>query len=285
MNPMTTDTATMVETPSGKGAGDENFPVGSFLIPSDLRPAVHAFYAFARAADDIADNPSLSETDKLARLDAFEDGLDGKGPVTKSHALAKVLSARGVPDRHARDLLAAFRQDAVQNRYSDWDALLGYCRLSANPVGRFLMDLHGEDPRLYGPSDALCTVLQILNHLQDVRDDLLAMDRCYIPLGWLAEEGLGVDALGRERAEPGVRRIIDRCLERCDALIAEAAVRPTRITSRRLNAEMCIITDLARRLAARLRAQDPLAGRVKLSKLDFAASALAGLGGLVSGRG
>lgn len=284
MNQLATAVAETVETPSGKGAGDENFPVGSRLISRRLRPHVARFYAFARAADDIADNPDLAPEDKVRRLDLFEEGLDGKPGVPAATALRESLAETAVPDRHARDLLAAFRQDATKRRYADWDDLLGYCELSANPVGRYLMDLHGEDRAMWAPSDALCTALQILNHLQDCQADYRRLDRVYIPLDWLSGEGLDVTALDRPAAVPGLRTVLDRCLDGCDALITTARKRPVRPRNRRLHAETFVITRLAARLSRRLRRQDPLAGRVALSKADFARAALSGLGALATPR-
>lgn len=270
-----------VEAPSGKGAGDENFPVASILIAPHLRRHVMCFYAFARAADDVADSAELASADKLHRLDRFEAGLDGDAAVEKGYALRQSLLETGVTDRHARDLLNAFRQDAVQNRYADWQALIGYCQLSANPVGRYLMDLHGEDRALWPASDALCTVLQILNHLQDLQGDLAKMDRVYLPLDMLQAQGLDVDVLEQSSMPVGLRVILNTCLDRCDAMILEAQARPVRLRSRRLNAEMRVITALAAKLSARLRRDDPLAMRVKLSKPDFVRGAFAGFLGLL----
>ena len=204
--------ASSIETPSGKGAGDENFPVGSILIAPRLRPHVARFYAFARAADDIADNPALSAAEKIDRLDAFEAGLGGAGPA-KAVRLAESLAETRVTDRHARDLLAAFRQDARQTRYRYWDDLIGYCTLSANPVGRYLLDLHGEDPGGWPASDALCSVLQILNHIQDAASDLAAMDRVYVPENLLRAEGLTIDVLRSAQSPAGYRCVLDQLLE------------------------------------------------------------------------
>jgi hydroxysqualene synthase len=273
-----------VETPSGKGAGDENFPVASLLVARRLRPHVARFYAFARAADDIADNPGLPPEDKLRRLDLLEAGLDGRPGVAVAFALRESLAETGVPDRHARDLLAAFRQDATKLRYRDWDDLLGYCELSANPVGRYLMDLHGEARALWPAADALCTALQILNHLQDCQADYRRLDRVYLPVDWLAGQGIEVEVLDLPAAPPGLRRVLDLCLDGCEALIATARTRPVRPRSRRLHAEMALITRLAARLAARLRRQDPLAGRVGLSRADFARAGLSGLAALAMPR-
>ena len=276
-----------VETPTGKGAGDENFPVGSILISRRLRPHVARFYHFARAADDIADNPDLAPQDKIARLDLFEAGLDGAPDAPqKATELRSSLAATNVPDRHARDLLAAFRQDAVKQRYENWDELIGYCELSANPVGRYLMDLHGENQGLWGASDALCTVLQILNHLQDCQKDYHQMNRVYLPLDMLATEGLDLKVLDQSRSPPAFRRLLDRILARCEQMVRTARQRPVPPVSRRLHAEMAVITALAGRLTRRLQTEDPLAGRVKLSKADFALAALSGLRALATpGRG
>ena len=276
MNRQAIQSEAEIETPTGKGAGDENFPVGSFLIAPRLRPHVMHFYAFARAADDIADNPALTPEEKIRRLDQMEAGLDGPGP-DKARLLAESLNATGVTDRHARDLLVAFRQDAVQTRYDDWKALLGYCDLSANPVGRFLMDLHGEDRALWSASDALCTVLQILNHLQDCQDDYRQMNRVYLPSELLVD----VSVLDLNASTPSFRAVLDEILTRCDALLEIARTRPVRPRSRRLAAEMGVITRLAARLKTRLANQDPLAARVALSKLDFAVSALGGVWTLI----
>ena len=274
-------TDTRVETPSGKAAADENFPVGSWLLPAALRPHVAIYYAFARAIDDIADNPALAAEDKIARLAAFEAALvdpaaDRPG-LEKASRLRASLAATGVTAARGTDLVAAFKQDAVKRRYADWGELIGYCRLSANPVGRYLLDLHGEDPAGYPASDALCTALQILNHLQDCQDDYRALDRVYLPQDWLAAEGLDVGALEAAASPPGFRRLLDRCLDGVDRLLAEASQLPGRLRSARLAMEAAIIVQLARRLARRLRAGDPLAGRVALSRADFLLCGLKGV--------
>lgn len=271
----------MVESPSGKTAADENFPVGSWLLPAAKRPHVAAYYAFARAADDIADDPALSSDDKVARLTAFGEALEsGDGDpalFAKAHRLRASLDATGVPRRHGLDLLSAFKQDAVKRRYADWAELVDYCDRSAAPVGRFLLDLHGEDRALWPATDALCNALQVLNHLQDCGDDRRALDRVYIPLDWLAERGGDVADLDRPASTPALRHAIDRCLDGVDALLDLARPFPDALRNRRLAAESAVIVGLAERLAARLRRGDPLAQRVALGKGDFALSGVKGL--------
>ncbi len=257
---------------SGKTAGDENFPVGSILLPARLRPHVATFYAFARAADDIADDPDLAAEMKIARLDrmaaALRDG-DGHDDGTAARMRAS-LADTGIAPRHCLDLLDAFRQDATTRRYGDWDDLIAYCLRSAAPVGRYLIDLHGEDRALYRASDALCNALQLLNHLQDCASDYRRLDRVYIPQPWLAAEGLTVEALAAARCEPALRRVLDRVLDGIDDLLAAAAPLAAGMRSRRLAMEAAAIHAIARRLAARLRRRDPLVAQVRLGRMAYA---------------
>ena len=272
------------ETPSGKGANDENFPVGSFLLPRRLRPHVATYYAFARAIDDIADNPELEPAEKIKRLKAFDAALkgeDGYGAAyDKAHALRRSMAETDIPTVHGSDLVAAFVQDSEKNRYATWDDLLGYCALSANPVGRYLLDLHGEDRAGYRYSDALCTVLQITNHLQDCGDDRRELDRVYVVGDWMAEEGTCVEDLDRDAFTPGMRRVADRMLDGCEALMADVRLLPRALKSKSLAMESAVIVNLAERLIEILRKGDPLASRVALKKIDFAS---AGLRGVVGG--
>jgi squalene synthase HpnC len=277
--------AVVLETPSGKGAGDENFPVGSRLLPAALRPHVMAFYAFVRAADDVADNPALAPADKIARLERIARALTGSeaeaAALPKAAALRASLRATGVTPRHALDLLAAFTQDATKLRYRDFADLLGYCALSARPVGRYLLDLHGQRPALYALSDPLCDALQVLNHLQDCQADYRQLDRVYLPLDRFAAAGIGVEELDRARASPALRRMLDDTLAGVDQLLRAAEDLPRALTSRRLAAEAAVILAIAQRLAALLRRRDPLAGRVELRRPALLRCGLRGLGRLL----
>jgi farnesyl-diphosphate farnesyltransferase len=274
-----TPNAESVETPSGKWRSGENFPVGSFLIRRDLRPHVHAFYRFARNADDIADNPALIPKEKIARLDrmaAILKGDSGKDSPAAS-AMRESLLETGITAQHCHDVLHAFRLDAVKLRYRDWDDLMGYCRYSASPVGRQLLDLHGESRTTWPASDALCSALQVLNHLQDCADDYRRLDRVYLPLDDLAAEGTGIGALTEDALSKGLRRVLDRLLDRTAALVDQARGLPPLVVSRGLRWESSVIVDLAARLLRRLRRGDPLASRVALRKTDFLAAFLTGV--------
>ena len=187
------------------------------------------------------------------------------------------LAETGGTATHCHDVLRAFRQDAVKLRYRDWDDLMEYCRYSASPVGRQLLDLHGEGRHTWPASDALCSALQVLNHVQDCADDYRTLDRVYIPLDDLASEGCTVEALAAPALSPALRRVLDRLLDNTEALIATASDLPPRVAARGLRWESAVIVALAGRLARRLRQGDPLAGRVALSKSDFAAAFVTGM--------
>lgn len=271
--------AETVEAWSGKDRGDENFPVGSALIAARLRPHVHAFYAFARNADDIADSATLASAEKIARLDVMEDVLLGRRTSGSPSAarLRASLAETSITPQHSCDLLAAFRRDATQLRYADWDDLLDYCRYSAMPVGRHVLDLHGESRDTWPASDALCAALQVENHLQDCARDLAALDRCYLPGDLLAAHAARVEDLHGGALTPGLRRVLDALLDRCDDLNRTAGDLPRRTRDRRLRLETGVIVGLSRRLARRLRRGDPLAARVRLRKSDALAAILGAL--------
>ena len=276
------DEAASVETPSGKVAADENFPVGSRLLSARLRPHVAAFYAYARAIDDIADSPELDSADKIVRLDGFARAASGAETTDpafrKAHDLRASLAATGVTHRHCVDLTLAFKQDATKLRYDDWDALVDYCNHSAAPVGRYLIDLHGESSDAYPASDALCNALQVLNHLQDCGDDYRTLNRVYLPQDWMAEAGIGVEVLGGDRASASLRRVIDRSLDAIDRLLASAECLPDQLRDVRFALEAATIVAIARKLGRELRRRDPLAERVVLTRPQLAACAARGIG-------
>ncbi len=275
---------------SGKGHADENFPVASALIAARHRPVVLAFYRVARMSDDIADHPGLSAAEKLDRLEAIEASLTGEGTAAPAAvALRAVLARRGITDRHMRDLLVAFRRDAVKTRYASWDELMDYCRYSAAPVGRFMLDVHGESPATWPASDALCAALQVINHLQDCGKDYRDLDRVYLPLEDLAREGLDTRALGEAKASPALLRVIAALAERTGDLLAAARPLDAGVRDTRLALEIGVIHALAVSLERRLRIRDPLSQRTQHGKIEAVGVALMGAAGTfgarLSGRG
>ena len=266
-------TLSNVETPSGKDVAYENFPVGSWLLPAKLRPHVAIFYDFARSSDDIADNPNLTPEEKVNRLDGYEAALLGHvsehAEFEKANRMRISLAETGVPQQHCIDLLAAFKQDATKLRYDDWDDLVDYCMLSAASVGRYMVDLHGGSRDGFGPSDALCVALQIINHLQDSQDDYRVLNRVYLPQDWMTEAGIDVSALTEKLTSPALRRVFDLTLANVEQLMIDARRLPVGLSSKRLAMESAAIVRIAEALIIRLRQRDLLTRRVELKKVEY----------------
>jgi squalene synthase HpnC len=261
---------TVSESLSGKTARDENFPVASRLIARRRRPIILAFYRFVRAADDVADNSELSAEEKLALLDHLADALGGRAEDPEAEPLRLALRAQEIAPKHALDLLDAFRLDAVKNRYANVDELMDYCRLSAMPVGRFVLDVHGERRSLWPASDALCAALQVINHLQDCGEDYRRLDRVYLPQSTLDAHGATVEMLGGRRAPPQLLGAIAELARHAAALVEQGGELVPQIADVRLSLEIAAIHGLARRLADRLQHRDPLSQPVHLGKFEFA---------------
>ena len=263
---------------SGKGHRNENFPVASRLIARRHRGIIRAFYEFVRTADDIADHVKLAPEEKLALLDRLEASLVGTSDADpEGVALRARLAERGLASRHAQDLLIAFRMDVNKQRYVNWDELIRYCSYSAMPVGRFVLDVHGESRATWQANDALCAALQIINHLQDCADDYRNLDRVYIPLDALAAEGENVEALAAPAASPALRRCLVALAERTEALLRDAHPLPDLVKDRRLSLEISVIETLAQKLVQILRVRDPLSEDVHLGKAAFAGIGIVGI--------
>lgn len=270
---------------SGKGHRDENFPVASRLVRRELREPILAFYRFARAADDVADHPTATEKLKFAQLDELEAGLRGtKDASAEGVALRAVLGTHGLTDQHALDLLEAFRRDVVKRRYADWAELMDYCRYSAAPVGRFVLDLHGEPRSLWPLNDALCAALQVINHLQDCAKDYASLDRVYIPLDVLSAQGIGVEKLKEKRAGAALRTVIAGLAGRTKVLLDRSRSFASGIVDRRLALEVGVIQALAESLAVRLIHRDPLSERVHHHAAEMMCLAAYGAAGVLAGR-
>jgi len=269
---------TPVEARSGKGHRDENFPVASRLIHPRHREPILAFYEFVRTADDIADHATLAPQDKLALLDRLEAALLGRtSDDSVAVALRAQLTARHLSPRHAQDLLTAFRMDVTKLRYRDWDDLIGYCTYSAMPVGRFVLDVHGESRTTWPANDALCAALQIINHLQDCGKDYRDLDRVYIPLDSLRDTGATVAELGEQRASAGLLDCIHKLAHRTGDLLRHSRPFTAGIEDSRLALEVAVIQTFAERLVTLLKHRDPLSQRVHLGKAGVAGFGVLGL--------
>ena len=263
---------------SGKGHRDENFPVASYLIRPRYRKIILRFYEFVRVADDIADHPALKAPKKLELLNQLEADLTGASQEnTEAVALRSMLAERGISNRHALDILTAFKQDVIKRRYRDWDDLIDYCSYSAMPVGRFVLDVHGESRTTWPASDALCAALQIINHVQDCGADYRNLDRVYIPLDFLAAAGADVESLGNGEASPELRRCLRVIALRAGGLLRESDTLCVIVRDRRLGLEISVIQALARKLVNMLACRDPLSQSVHLGGAGAAGVGLVAL--------
>jgi squalene synthase HpnC len=257
---------------SGKGHRDENFPVASRLVSARHRPVIMAFYDFARAADDIADHPTLPADEKLRGLDRMEASLTGaSSDDALSVRLREQIAARKLSPVHALDLLKAFRQDVTKLRYADWDDLIGYCAYSAMPVGRFVLDVHGEDRATWASSDVLCAVLQIINHLQDCGKDYRALDRVYLPQDTLRAHAASTEELAESRSSPALLSCLHDLTRRTAVYFNTQPALADEIRDTRLACEVAAIGSLARKLLGVLQGSDPLADKVHLGRATLLA--------------
>jgi hydroxysqualene synthase len=266
------------ELRSGKGHRDENFPVASHLINPRFRAPILAFYEFVRVADDIADHASLAPDRKLELLDRLEGSLLGSHDADPEGVrLRATLAERALTPRHAQDLLNAFRLDVTKLRYANWDELMHYCSLSAMPVGRYVLDVHGESRATWRASDAICAALQIINHIQDCRKDYRDLDRVYVPLDYMAAAGTSVAALDAPRASPEMLACLHKLVERTAGLLRDGYPLPDQIRDFRLSLEISVIHRLASSLVRTLMARDPLHDKVHLKSLGFAGVGMLGV--------
>ena len=270
---------------SGKTHRDENFPVASWIIHPRHRAPILAFYNFVRTADDIADHAQLPADEKLRYLDLLEAELLGKGD-TQAEAvrLRKALVESGLPPRHALDLLTAFRMDVTKLRYENWDEVIHYCRYSAMPVGRFVLDVHGESTSTWAASDALCAGLQINNHLQDCGKDYRDLNRVYLPRDAMAEAGASVEELGAAKSSPQMLRCLQALAVKTGALLDEGKALAPQVRDFRLGLEVSVIQAFADKIVAMLKVRDPLSERVHLSPLELLGHSFAGMAGEVARR-
>jgi len=265
---------------SGKGHKDENFPVASFVIEARHRGLILAFYEFVRIADDIADHPTLTAEEKLAQLDRLEAELHGSGDgQPEALRLRAALAARGMSAQHPCDVLTAFRMDVTKLRYADWSELIHYCTYSAMPVGRFVLDVHGEDRSTWVASDALCAALQVNNHLQDCGKDYRDLNRVYIPKDAMTAAGMTVEMLAADRSTPEMTATLRGLTTGIERLLNESQALAPQVANMRLALEIGVIQSYAANILALLKTRDPLHERVHLNKwqsIGFLLSSLAG---------
>jgi len=267
----------------------ENFPVGR-LVPKKLRPHVHAVYAFARVADDLADegysdprqkSPDSKAPTQAQRLAVFESYQEAWQQALKGNSydsqyqwifspLQKTKAELNLPDSLFTDLLSAFAQDIVQRRYETFSDVLDYCRRSANPIGRLVLLIHGErSTELAQLSDHVCTGLQLANFWQDISVDL-GKDRIYLPQSDLRRLGVSEEDLFAGRATPNFRNCVRYQCEKTWPLFRQGELLSSRLP-RPLSWEIRLTwlggTEILRKIESQ--SYDTLSQRPKVSKFDF----------------
>ena len=266
------------ELRSGKTHRDENFPVASWIIHPRHRALILAFYNFVRTADDIADHATLGAQEKLTYLDLLEAELLGQGDSQpEAVSLRRALAERSMPPRHALDVLIAFRMDVTKLRYENWDEVIHYCRYSAMPVGRFMLDVHGESTSTWAASDALCAGLQINNHLQDCGKDYRDLNRVYLPRDALAAAGASVEGLGEKRAPAALLQCLHALAVRTEALLHDSRSLSAEVRDTRLGLEISVIQSFADKIVRLLKVRDPLSETVHLGPVQLIAHSIGGV--------
>ena len=253
----------------------ENFPVASVLLPRALRRPVAAIYAFARSADDFADEGDFPQAERLANLDRYRSELRrieaGQSPTLPLFGtLAAVIVEWSLPLRPFHDLLDAFSQDVVKARYADFGEVMHYCSRSADPVGRLMLHLYGAaQPENLVQSDAICSALQLINFWQDVEIDF-RKDRIYLPQDELARFGVSEAQIGRAEADDRWRELMAFQVDRARALMLSGAPLATRLPGR-IGLELRMIVQGGLRITDKLAAcrYDIFRDRPVLKPLDW----------------
>ena len=253
----------------------ENFPVASRLLPKHLRQPISVIYAFARRADDFADEGDLSQEERLAALNDFGDKLDlieqNKAlDDTTFIALADVIKQHQLPISLFHDLLTAFKMDVTKTRYANFGEVMEYCRYSANPVGRLLLHLNKEtSPKNLGYSDAICSALQLTNFLQDISQDIEESDRIYLPQDEMQQFGVTEEDIRNKLTNPATRRLIEFQIRRTVKLM-QAGAPLGKVLKGRMGLELRMTIMGGSRILYRLNQQhDNVFSRPRLNKWDI----------------
>ena len=273
------------ELRSGKGDRDENFPVASWIIHPRHRALILAYYNFVRTADDIADHATLPPDQKLAYLDLLEAELLGEGD-TQAEAviLRRALAERGMAPRHALDVLIAFRMDVTKLRYENWDEVIHYCRYSAMPVGRFMLDVHGESTSTWAASDALCAGSRSTTTSRIAARIFASSIASICRATRWPRVAPRSSSSGLTQSPPAMLACLQALAVRNEALLDEGRSLSAEIRDFRLGVDVAVIQAYADRIVRLLKVRDPLRERVHLNKFELLTFSLAGMIGEVGRR-
>jgi len=247
----------------------ENFPVASMLLPRWQRDPVAAIYAFARTADDIADEGEAGEAERLQQLDDMGSALlaieQGNPPAQPVYiALADTIERHALPIELFHDLLSAFRQDVSCKRYADFGALMNYCRRSANPIGRLLLHLNRQaSEQNLARSDAICSALQLINFLQDIGQDYAENGRIYLPRDEMQRFAVSEEAIRERRNSFEMKELIRFQIRRASKLLSAGSPLGMQLHGR-FGLELRSIILGGARVLEKLHAQDNVFARPRL---------------------
>ena len=269
----------VIQLLSGKTFTDENFPVASFVINKSVQKYIRTFYFFARTADDIADHSALLSKEKIKILTYFDNilKLEKKTNITVLNNIISFFPEIPFAKKYSRNLLKAFLMDAKGKKYYTWNDLVYYCKYSANPVGRFVIDLIYQKKKLlqtnfeeiYLASDSLCTSLQIINHLQDCRKDFEELRRIYIPKSFFKKYSVDKEILKLKDSNANFLDLVSEMIEKVEILLVKSDKGLRMIKPWSLRKETLIILNIAKRLSYLLKTNDVLRKNVKLSRIDL----------------
>ena len=244
-----------------------------------MRKVIRVFYSFARISDDIADSDNLTSFKKLKILNFFDKSLRNskKSNIDFLDQIINLYKKFPKSKNYSRELLKAFTLDAKKKRYKNWSDLVSYCKYSANPVGRFFIYLTYEnnnhsfedEKKIFKSSDNLCTALQIINHIQDCKDDYLKHDRVYIPLDYFQKYSLNVKVLKEDKSPIDFIFLKNDLISETERLLSQIKIGLNLIKDWRLRKETFIILNIAKRLCFLLKKDDPLLKKIKLSRIDL----------------
>ena len=254
-----------------KQAKDENFPVGMLISPK-LKNIVQTYYQAARDADDAADNPLLSAEQKKAVLDNIELAFRQPDRPTEFKSAAKLgrlFAAENLDSSLYTDLLTAFRMDAENQPIEIWEQLLNYCNYSAVPVGRFMLAIHNENPSSYLPAATLCAVLQITNHLQDLKKDAVNLQRFYLPHEMMEQHGARYSDIYLSFTKPALREVINETTDKLRMMLQDAEPIFKIVKNIRLKWELGVIFSLTNSMIKKIERRDVLHDNIRLNGFDW----------------
>ena len=258
-----------------KHINNENFTVG-LLIDSKYKPLVRLYYDVARNADNIADDAYLTTPKKLQELEKIEQSFVNKDS-TSAGELGKMFADENLAYGLFGDLLEAFRRDAKGIKIEIWEQLLDYCSYSAAPVGRFMLAIFDENPSTYLPAETLCAVLQITNHLQDLKHDVCILRRCYLPSKMMQEFGVRETDFCLQYATEETKEMIKHIIKRLRAMLQDAKTLLYLVRNRRLKAEIGVILSLTNSMLKKVEKGDVIAQNIRLNKFDWIKALLIGI--------